>query len=152
MPHYLQDTAVSGQEVNFGERGVQLTRSARVFKIWLSLQFFGVPAFAQAVERSMGLALYAQERIQSSAQFEMLSPASLGIVCFRRVWSGVEESEIERRNTRLTRDFGASGIGLISSTRAKGRYALRLCILNHRTMRSDVDCVIDWLENWNPIE
>ena len=152
MPHYLQDTAVSGREVNFGERGVQLTRSARVLKIWLSLQYFGVPAFAQAIERCLGLTLYAQERLEQSRRFELLSPASLGIVCFRRVWSGVDESEIERRNVQLTLEFKASGVGLISSTRANGRYALRLCILNHRTARSDVDRVIDWLENRDTVE
>jgi glutamate/tyrosine decarboxylase-like PLP-dependent enzyme len=138
--------------VNFGERGVQLTRSARVLKIWLSLQYFGVPAFAQAIERCLGLTLYAQERVEQSSRFELLSPASLGIVCFRRVWSGVDESEVERRNVQLTMEFKASGVGLISSTRANGRYALRLCILNHRTARSDVDRVIDWLENQDTVE
>jgi glutamate/tyrosine decarboxylase-like PLP-dependent enzyme len=152
MPHYLQDTAVTGREVNFGERGVQLTRSARVLKVWLSLQYFGVPAFAQAIEQCLALALYAEERLERSGRFELLSPASLGIVCFRRVWSGVDEREIERRNAQLTKELGASGVGLISSTRAQERYALRLCILNHRTGRTDVDRVIDWLETWDTIE
>jgi glutamate/tyrosine decarboxylase-like PLP-dependent enzyme len=148
MPHYLQDTAVSGREVNFGERGIQLTRSARVLKIWLSLQYFGVAAFVQAIDRCIDLALYAQERLEKSRRFELLAPASLGIVCFRRVWSGVQENVVEGRNVQLTKEFAASGVGLISSTRAQGRYALRLCILNHRTTRSDVDRVIDWLETW----
>jgi hypothetical protein len=35
---------------------------------------------------------------------------------------------------------------MISSTRLDGRYALRLCILNHRTTAHDVDRVLDWLE------
>lgn len=36
---------------------------------------------------------------------------------------------------------------MISSTRVNGRYALRLCILNHRTTAADVDRVLDWLES-----
>src|SRR6185369_4740979 len=139
MPHYLQDTAVSGREVNFGDRGVQLTRSARAIKVWLSLQYFGVGAFVEAIDRSCDLAAYAEQRIASSKVFELLSPASLGIVCFRRLWPGASEAEHEQRNAQLTKELGASGVGLISSTRAQGRYALRVCILNHRTTQADVD-------------
>ena len=40
----------------------------------------------------------------------------------------------------------ASGAGLVSSTRLHGRFALRLCILNHTTGRGDVDAVLDFLE------
>ena len=146
LPDYLQDTAVSGQEVNFGDRGVQLTRSARALKIWLSLQYFGLAAFRAAIDQSLDLTVYAQQRIEQSPAFELLTPAKLGIVCFRRIWE-VPEPELEQRNIGLVKRLGESGIGMISSTRALGRYALRVCILNHRTSRADVDRVLSWLES-----
>ena len=66
MPEYLQDTAVGGVEVNFADRGVQLTRSARALKLWLSLQAFGVDAFREAIDRSLDLAVLAEQRIEAS--------------------------------------------------------------------------------------
>ncbi len=146
MPDYLQDTAVSGGEVNFADRGLQLTRMARGIKVWLSLHTFGVPAFAEAVERSLDLAAHAAACIEARPELEMLSPQQLGIVCFRRHPAGTDdEAELERINAALVRGLAASGLGLVSSTRLRGRYALRVCALNHGSTREDVERVIAWL-------
>jgi aromatic-L-amino-acid/L-tryptophan decarboxylase len=148
MPDYLQDTAVGGVEVNFADRGIQLTRAARGFKLWISLQYFGVAAFRAAIDRSLDLAVYAEERIRRSGELELLSPATLGIVCFRRRPAGVDDdATLERVNAELDRRFRESGEGLISSTRIDGRYALRLCALNYRSRAQDVDRVLGWLES-----
>jgi glutamate/tyrosine decarboxylase-like PLP-dependent enzyme len=47
-PEYLLDAAAHDREVNFSDRGIQLTRSFRAFKLWLSLKVFGLDAFEQA--------------------------------------------------------------------------------------------------------
>jgi aromatic-L-amino-acid/L-tryptophan decarboxylase len=146
---YLQDTVVAGAEINFGDRGIQLTRSARALKVWLSIQFFGLAAFRTAIDRSLDLAQYAQERIQRTDVLELLTPATLGIVCFRKRWPEATPAELDERNARLTRTLADSGLALISSTRVHGKYALRVCILNHRTTREDVDRVLDWIEATN---
>lgn len=161
-PDYLQDaragrrreesgTPIEPGPVNFSDRGFQLTRSPRALKVWLSVQVFGLSAFRDAIDRALDLALHAEARISRSSAFQLLSPATLGIVCFRRVPARAdEETAIEKLNERLVRGLAASGVGMISSTRLGGRYALRLCILNHRTTRDDVDRVLDWLENTEP--
>jgi aromatic-L-amino-acid/L-tryptophan decarboxylase len=145
LPDYLQDTAVAGREVNFGDRGFELTRSARAIKVWLSIQYFGLDRFRAAIENSLDLTVYAEGCLRAHEHFEILSGASLGIVCFRRIWPDLDEPALEARNLELTRELAQSGLGLLSSTRVNGRYALRLCILNHTTTRSDVDSVIDFL-------
>lgn len=154
MPVYLQDTAVRVQAqhavaaedgVNFGERGIQLTRSPRALKVWLSLQYFGVDAFRETIERTMTLAEHAEACIRASATLELLTPASFGIVCFRRR-AGDDAGEGERANAAVLKALAASGEGLISSTRVRGEYALRLCVLSHRTTADDVERVLHWLE------
>ena len=143
LPDYLQDAAASEGEVNFADLGIQLTRSARALKIWLSLKTFGVDAFREAIDRTLDLALEAQSRIEAAEEFELLSPAMLGIVCFRRRFEGVDdEVELEQANAGLVRLLAESGEGMISSTRLDGRYALRLCVLNHRSSGADVDRVL----------
>jgi glutamate/tyrosine decarboxylase-like PLP-dependent enzyme len=154
MPDYLQDAAVGtgdarDRPVNFMDRGLQLTRAARALKVWLSLKYFGVGAFRAAIDTAIDLALHAERRLQSMPGFEVLSPATLGIVCFRRLVddAGVrihDEATLERLNARLVSQLLDSGLGLVSSTRVNGRYALRFCILNHRSRQEDVDTLIDW--------
>lgn len=151
LPDYLQDAAVAGGEVNFADRGVQLTRAARALKIWLSIQYFGVDAFRRAVDHALDLALHAQRVIEGTPELELLAPATLGIVCFRRRPAGVDdEAELERLNASLVPRLLESGLGMVSSTRLHGRYALRICPLNHRSRIPDVERVLHWLATAPP--
>jgi aromatic-L-amino-acid decarboxylase len=140
-PDYLSDARAAGEETNFGDLGLQLTRTTRALKVWVSLQAFGLDAFRAAIDRSLDLAEHAAKRVEESDALELLAPPALGIVCFRRV--GVD-------NAALAAALEASGIGLVSSTRLHGEFALRLCILNHTTAQEDVDTVLDFLEREVP--
>ena len=146
LPDYLQDTEVDHRvvpddaEVNFADRGPQLTRSWRALKVWLTVRYWGVDRIRAAIDRCLDLAERAEHRIRASDTLEVLTPAELGVVCFR----GPEGEEADaRRVERLSR----SGVGMISSTRVRGEYALRLCILGHRTRWSHVEAVIGHLES-----
>jgi glutamate/tyrosine decarboxylase-like PLP-dependent enzyme len=151
-PDHLRDTQAVSREVNFTNFGMQLTRMARAIKVWISIQYFGVGAFRRAVDRSIDLALAAQERIERTAAFELLSPATLGVVCFRRRFDGVQdEPALGALNWELIRALVASGRGVVSSTRLRGRFAIRLCVMNHNSTARDVEEVLDWLEH-HPVE
>jgi aromatic-L-amino-acid/L-tryptophan decarboxylase len=145
MPDYLQDTLVGGREVNFADRGIQLTRSARALKLWLSLKYFGIGAFRAAIDRSLDVTAHAQDVIEATDELELLSPAMLGVVCFRRRFPTAGELETETRNAELVERLRESGEGLVSSTRIGDRYALRMCVLNHRSGEEDVERVLGWL-------
>jgi aromatic-L-amino-acid/L-tryptophan decarboxylase len=146
-PDYLKDTEVLAREVNFADRGVQLSRMCRALKLWVSLKYFGVAAFRMAIDRSLDLAREAQARIENSGKLELLVPATLGVVCFRRRFEGVDdEDELARLNAGLVEGLTASDEGHLSSTRLRGRYALRMCVLNLTSTSGDVDRVLDWIE------
>ncbi len=146
MPDYLQDTEVrrgtlpDDGEVNFADRGPQLTRAARALKVWLTVRSFGVDRIRGAIAVGIRLAERAESRIRQSTVLEVVTPAELGVVTFR---SGEGEAADADRLRRLSE----SGVGMISSTRVRGEYALRLCILNHRTRWPDVETVIQRLES-----
>lgn len=142
-PDYLAD--YKGEEVNFADLGLQLTRTSRALKIWLSLNYFGVDAFRAAIDRAMDLALYAEQRVREDPALELLSPASFGIICFRRRFPGIEDEEtIAELNAGLVGGFEATGRGLVSSTRLHGTYAMRLCVMNHTTGPRDVEGALRW--------
>src|SRR5215208_8244479 len=142
-PDYLADYKC--EEVNFADLGLQLTRGARALKIWLSINHFRLDAFRQAVDRAIDLAHAAEQRVRESDALELMSPASLGIVCFRRRFDGVDdEDRLAELNSELVQGFETTGRGLLSSTKLHGRYAIRLCVMNHTSARADVEAALSW--------
>ena len=141
-PDYLKEASAIDSEVNFSDLGLQLTRMARAFKVWCSIQYFGLGAFRRAIERTFELAERAEKRIEASDRLELAATPSLGIVSFRRRF---EEDE-DLLNARLVTELEESGIGLVSATRLKGRYTIRMCIMSHTSGEEDVDRVLDFLE------
>jgi aromatic-L-amino-acid decarboxylase len=142
---YLRDAEVDEGVVNFADYGLQLSRTSRAFKVWMSLRTFGIDAFRAAIDRSLDLAELAHARIDASDALELVAPPSLGIVCFRRRDGDDELTD------GLVAALEESGIGLISSTRVHGRPALRMCILNHTTRAEDVERVLAFLETAKPV-
>src|SRR6202035_771898 len=130
-PDYLDGNEThSDGEVNFADRGLQLSRGFRALKVWVSVQTFGLAAFRAAIQRSLELAEFAEGLIRSHAGLTLMAPATLGIVCFRREWPGCDEAETERRGLALADDLERTGMALVSATRLAGRNAVRMCILN----------------------
>jgi glutamate/tyrosine decarboxylase-like PLP-dependent enzyme len=138
---YLQDIEA---DVNLGDRGLQLTRSARALKLWWSLRALGLDAFRTAVDHSLDLATHAVALVEAHPRLELLAPPSLGIVCFRRRVEGGEAAH-EAANAALVAAVEASGTALASSTRVGGRYSLRLCVMNDTSDVADVERVVAFL-------
>src|SRR6202022_718471 len=142
---YLKDLESVSQEVNFADLGMQQTRMCRAIKVWMSLKYFGVENFRLAIDNAMDLARRAEERIKASDEFELLSPVTLSVVCFRRRVPDADEATHERVNRALLQGIEDGGQAWLSSTRLRGRYALRMCVLNHTTGALHIDRVLDWL-------
>lgn len=136
----LQDTIWGANHPNFSDRGLQLSRSVRALKIWMSVQTFGVAAFRRAVSHGMALAHRIEEYVEDSPVLEMLTPATLGIACFRvnPANNDLGEDVLEEINrTVLARVFWEDR-AFISSTLLHGTFALRMCVINYSTTWNDV--------------
>ena len=145
VPDYLRDSSIDdfSAEVNPSDRGLQLSRSARSLKLWMSLRFFGVEAFRDTIDGCLDLARSAQDRIRADDNLELMVEGHLGIVCFRRRIEGADESRMAAVNAALLEQVNSSGRAFLSSTRLRGRYTVRLAIMNFTTTQADVDAVLD---------
>ncbi len=146
----LQDTIWGANHPNFSDRGLQLSRSFRALKVWMSVQTFGMAAFRQAVSKGMELAERAEAYVRESPVLEMLTPVSLGVVCFRvnPADSGLDDKALEEINkTMLARIFWDDK-AFVSSTLLKGKFALRFCIINHTTTWDDVRETLETIERF----
>ena len=146
----LQDTIWGSDHPNFSDRGLQLSRSFRALKVWMSVQTFGMAAFRRAVSNGLQLAVQAGEYIRKNPTLQLLTPVSLGVVCFRvnPEDTNLDEQALEKVNrTVLARIFWEDR-SLISSTLLRQTFSLRLCIMNHNTTWDDVRETLDAAERF----
>ena len=140
---YLVDAAPHDGEVNFVDLGLEQSRPFRALRVWLSVNLFGVAAFREAIDRALDLAELARRRVAENPALETIARGELGITCFRRRTANGEQ-EAARVNAALIGAWGATGRGLVSSTRLGERFAVRLCALNNTTSAADVEGVLDF--------
>jgi aromatic-L-amino-acid/L-tryptophan decarboxylase len=144
-PDYLSAAAPAGSEVNFADRGIQLTRGFRALKLWMSLKVFGAAAFRGAIEHGLALAEHAEQQLTRHPSWEVVTPAQLGIVTFVPSAPGASPDELDEICARLASAALDDGFAFLSTHRVRGRTALRLCTINPRTTREDVERTIDRL-------
>jgi glutamate/tyrosine decarboxylase-like PLP-dependent enzyme len=145
-PDYLLDAVPDAGEVNFSDLGMQLSRASHALKVWLSIRTFGIAAFRTAIDRSIDQALLAERLIDESETLEVVSPAQLGVVCFRRHFpDAADEYESDAMHEKLIAALERSGIAFISSTRLRGRFAMRMCVMNFTTRDADIAATIAFL-------
>lgn len=142
-PDYLQDVHRDREAVNFCDYGIQLTRGFRALKLWMSIQVFGLDAFRRAVDRGFDLAETAERILRESPRWEVTTPAQMGVVSFRYALPGKSEEELDAIQTGIVDGLRAGGFALATSTRLRGRIALRLCTINPRTTDEDIRDTIE---------
>jgi aromatic-L-amino-acid decarboxylase len=143
LPDYLRDVAAGQDGVNFADYGEQLTRQSRALKVWLGVRYFGLAAIRSEIDRAMDHAAYAETLVRREPVLEVMSPAQLGVLCFRVHPAGVDDpAALDALNERVNAAVSAGGKYLISSTRLRGVFTLRLCILGYRTTAADVEGLI----------
>jgi aromatic-L-amino-acid decarboxylase len=135
---YLRDT--DGGIVNFRDRGPELTRGARGLKLWLSVRTFGLDAFRAAIAHGIALAEHAEAQLRARGGWEVVTPAQLAVVTFRR--AGLDDPA----HTRLSAATVEDGYAAPSTTVVGGRVVLRLCTINPRTTFEEIDATLDVME------
>lgn len=109
----------------------------------MSVQIFGIAPFRAAIQRGLDLANRAATYVESSPALELITPVSLGIVCFRVNDGNHDEQSLEEINRKVLAHVFWDELAFVSSTTLKGKFSLRMCILNHTTTWDDVQRTID---------
>jgi aromatic-L-amino-acid decarboxylase len=123
----------------FFEESMELSRPFRALKIWLSLRYFGLRAFQESIREDLRLAKVLAVALQSQPRLELLAPVELSAVCFRYYQ---EAADLDALNLRILQRVIQRGKVYISNATIHGKFALRACIVNHRTTSEDVLTVV----------
>jgi aromatic-L-amino-acid decarboxylase len=132
----------------FFEESLELSRRFRAMKLWLSLRYHGMSAFRDAIRRDLEHARRLRQRIESEPSLELLAAGPLSAVCFRYVGEQrqplANDDSLNQLNARiLRRVVHERGRVFISNAAIRGAFALRACIVNHRSSWADVELIVD---------
>jgi aromatic-L-amino-acid/L-tryptophan decarboxylase len=142
LPEYLKDTQLHSDEFNFTDYGIQLSRNFRALKLWMSIKVFGWAAFRAAIERGFVLAEFAEACLRGMRGWEIVTPAQMGIVCFR--YSALDDDA----HLKLVQTLLEDGFALITSTILRGQTVLRTCTINPRTTEADIRTALEKLDGF----
>jgi len=143
-PHYLEKTTrgIAGAEMWFSDYGVQLSRGFRALKVWMSIQEHGIDKFGRLILQNVKQARYLHSRVASTNELELLAGVPLNIVCFRYVGSLSDDAAIDALNKELLLRLHEGGVAAPSNSLVDGKFALRVCITNHRSVTEDFDVLV----------
>ena len=142
MPEYLRDLARESPARDYNEYTPQLGRRFRALKLWILLRWFGLDGLRRRIERHIAFAQEFADWVAADPDFEVLAPVPFSTVCFRYRPAGLASSDdegpsaepvLEALNVELENAVNATGRILLSHTRLRGRYVLRLAVGNLRT-------------------
>jgi len=128
-------TAHDDTVVNYRDWGIQLGRRFRALKLWFVIRTYGVEGLQAMIREHIRLGQLLAGWVGDDPQFEMVAPATLGLVVFRyrgKAKGENGEAELDRLNLALQDRVNATGRIFITGTRLNGRYVLRVA-LGHLT-------------------
>ena len=139
---------VADQEMSdfaFWDVSPELSRRFRALKLWFALKCHGADEFVAVIARNIALAQELATVIDDNEDFERLAPVPLSIVCFRYVPREMvgDTAALNQFNRRLMIELQREGDVYLSNATIRDAFALRACIVNHRTTQSDISRIID---------
>ena len=138
-PEYLK-TPEHGRVVDYRDWGIALGRRFRALKLWFVIRSYGVEGLRALVRRHVELAQELAAAIGDAADFEVVVPPRLALLCFRYRPSEVgDPGALDALNERLLRMLNDSGRVYLTQTRVRGAYAIRFCVGQTATERRHVE-------------
>lgn len=123
-PEYLKTD--SDHEVNnYRDWHIQLGRRFRALKLWFMLRSFGAENLRTIIRNHCEWAQWLKNEIVASENFEMLSPVSVNLLCFRYNDGKMNEEKLNAFNEKLLKSINATGTIFITHTKLNGKYTLR---------------------------
>jgi aromatic-L-amino-acid decarboxylase len=150
LPDYLRsDDKDNNERFDFMEYTFELTRSFKALKVWTAFKVYGAEALRKSIEADIEKIHHLVSVISKSEDFELLAPSPLSVACFRyrtpdkTKWTG--EAYLDDLNRRILETAEKDGRFFVTGTKVKGKTAIRVACINHRTTREDMETLVSVL-------
>ena len=133
---------ISADTTYFADRGMQLSRGFRALKVWMSMKEQGVDRIGAAIQTNIDQAHYLAGQVEAASDLELLTPVAMNIVCFRYATADLNPDQLNSLNQAILIQLQLRGIAVPSQTILDDRFAIRVCITNHRSETPDFDALV----------
>jgi aromatic-L-amino-acid decarboxylase len=122
LPEYLRNSPTeSGTVIDYRDWQIALGRRFRALKLWAVIRHYGAEGLRHHVRKHVQLSREFAALVAADANFELVAPIPLNLVCFRhRAGDDVNQRILDRLN--------GSGELFLTHTRLDGRLILRMSI------------------------
>jgi len=138
IPDYLKSDEENGGRTDLMEYNLPLTKEFKALKVWMTIKAFGATRLRDEIASDIDKAKYLLELVESDQNLELMAPVPLSIVCFRYNPGGMEESALNSLNNKIIREIESDGRVFLTGTKINGETALRVCFINPRTNKEDI--------------
>jgi len=125
LPEYLK-TRTRGIVNDYRDWGIPLGRRFRALKLWSVIRSYGTEGLQKKIREHIDFAARLKEMILREADFEILAPVVINVVCFRYFPPGIDEKGLNALNEKLNHYLNDTGRLYLSHTTINGKYALRM--------------------------
>jgi glutamate/tyrosine decarboxylase-like PLP-dependent enzyme len=145
-PDYYQFDESQASGKNYFELGMQNSRGFRALKVWLALRQAGRDGYRNSIRGDIGLARALFDTVDQHCEFEAHT-INLSIVTFRYVPQGLGADDpdaaayLDQLNEALLQELQSGGKLFLSNAIVSGKFLLRACIVNFRTLQEDIEVV-----------
>jgi len=136
IEHSLDDFGIP-----YFDFGVELSAPCRGVVVWALIREIGVQGMRDRVKRHNAMARRLAQCANDHPNLEVLSEPTLSICCFRYVSPDIDD--LDDFNQRLHRRLVRENRYMPSTTRVKGRLALRPCYVGARADQAQVDALLE---------
>jgi glutamate/tyrosine decarboxylase-like PLP-dependent enzyme len=138
---------LAGGDLWFCDYGPELSRGFRALKVWFTIRAHGIDKLGAIIAQNCDQARYLASLVDGRINFELMSPVTMNVVCFRFVpLAALSSSVLDDLNSKIVAELQIEGIAAPSTTRLGGKMVIRSCVVNHRTKRSDLKKLVEEIE------
>jgi len=150
-PEYLK-TQTQGLVNDYRDWGIQLGRRFRALKLWFVIRSFGLEEIRRKIRFHIHLASEFEKRVKESDYFEIVTPRTLNLVCFRFIPLGISDIESQNMlNEQLLKQLNSTGKVYLTHTKLNDVYTLRLVFGQTNVSEENVNLVWKLLNDFTKI-
>jgi aromatic-L-amino-acid decarboxylase len=139
---FKHERGLAGGPEIIADYGIEMSRGFKSLQVWMALQNHGMTKYAQLIRQNIALAQYLAHLLDITPALEILAPVALNVVCFRFNPGHINEAQLNVLNQELLMQLQESGVAVPSYTILDGKYSLRVAVINHRSVQTDMDILV----------
>uniref|UniRef100_A0A224X465 Tryptophan decarboxylase n=1 Tax=Hypericum kalmianum TaxID=473045 RepID=A0A224X465_9ROSI len=128
-PEFLKNKASQANlVVDYKDWQIPLGRRFRSLKLWMVLRLYGLENLQGYIRNHISLAKHFEELVAQDKRFEVVTPRTFSLVCFRLLHPGKDEDMANTLNHNLLDAVNSSGKAFMTHTVLSGKYTLRFVV------------------------